>query len=85
MVNRDPSRAATSVLQSHQGTAHMIGSPSSWRVILLIGEQRDSAWTPALVQWKIRELELRAGHGSQRGGNKPGPARDYSLKTVRDV
>jgi transposase len=36
------------------------------------------------MQWKMRELELRAGRGSRRGGNKPGPARDYSLKTVRD-
>ena len=34
--------------------------------------------------WKLRELELKAGHASRRGGNKPGPARDYSLKDVRD-
>jgi hypothetical protein len=26
---------------------------------------------------------LRAGNGSRRGGNKPGPARDYSLKYSR--
>jgi transposase len=39
---------------------------------------------PALLQWKLRELELKAGSPSRRGGNKPGPARDYSLKTVRD-
>jgi transposase len=51
----------------------------------LLANEEDYAWTrPALMQWKIRELELRAGHGSRRGGNKPGPARDYSLKTVRD-
>jgi hypothetical protein len=37
-----------------------------------------------LLQWKLRELELKAGSPSRRGGNKPGPARDYSLKTVRD-
>jgi transposase len=36
------------------------------------------------MQWKIRELELKAGHSSRRGGNKPDSARDYSLKTVRD-
>jgi transposase len=51
----------------------------------LLTNEEDYAWTrPALMQWKIRELELKAGHGSRRGGNKPGPARDYSLKTVRD-
>lgn len=45
----------------------------------------DYAWTrPALLQWKLRELELRAGAASRRGGNKKGPASDYSLKTVRD-
>jgi hypothetical protein len=36
------------------------------------------------MQWKIRELELKAGSISRRGGNKPGSARDYSLKTIRD-
>ena len=51
----------------------------------LLTNEEDYAWTrPALMQWKIRELELRAGRASRRGGNKPGPARDYSLKTVRD-
>lgn len=39
---------------------------------------------PALLQWKLRQLELKAGHASRRGGNKPGPARDYSLEAVRD-
>ena len=52
----------------------------------LLTNAEDYAWTrPALMQWKIRELELRAGRASRRGGNKPGPARDYSLKTVRDI
>jgi transposase len=51
----------------------------------LLTKKEDYAWTrPALLQWKMRELELKAGHASRRGGNKPGPARDYSLKTVRD-
>lgn len=51
----------------------------------LLTKEEDYAWTrPALMQWKLRELELRAGRASRRGGNKPGPARDYSLKTVRD-
>src|SRR5215831_4109434 len=31
---------------------------------------------------EARQLQLRAGRASRRGGNKPGPARDYSLKTA---
>lgn len=51
----------------------------------LLSKGQDYAWSrPALLQWKLRELELKAGSPSRRGGNKPGPARDYSLKTVRD-
>jgi transposase len=51
----------------------------------LLVKGRDYAWSrPALVQWKRRQLELKAGCPSRRGGNKPGPARDYSLKTTRD-
>jgi len=51
----------------------------------MLTKKEDYAWTrPALMQWKLRELELRAGRASRRGGNKPGPARDYSLKTIRD-
>ena len=51
----------------------------------LLSKGQDYAWSrPALLQWKLRELELKAGSRSRRGGNKPGPARDYSLKTVRD-
>jgi len=51
----------------------------------MLTKKEDYAWTrPALLQWKVRELELKAGHASRRGGSKPGPARDYSLKTVRD-
>lgn len=51
----------------------------------LLSRGQDYAWSrPALLQWKLRELELKAGSPSRRGGNKPGPARDYSLKTVRD-
>lgn len=51
----------------------------------LLSKGQDYAWSrPALLQWKLRELELTAGSPSRRGGNKPGPARDYSLKTVRD-
>lgn len=51
----------------------------------MLTKGEDYAWTrPALMQWKQRELELKAGHASRRGGNKRGPACDYSLKTVRD-
>jgi hypothetical protein len=35
----------------------------------LLTNAEDYAWTrPALMQWKIRELELRAGRTSRRGG-----------------
>ena len=51
----------------------------------ILSKEEDYAWTrPALMHWKIRELELKAGFISRRGGNKPGPARDSSLKTGRD-
>jgi len=53
-----------------------------WHVL---AKEQDYAWArPALVQWKRRQLELKAGRPSRRGGNKPGPAHDYSLKTTRD-
>jgi len=43
----------------------------------ILSKEEDYAWTrPALMQWKIRELELKAGSISRRGGNKPGSARD---------
>jgi transposase len=51
----------------------------------MLTKEEDYAWTrPALLQWKLRAVELTAGEPSRRGGNKSGPARDYSLKTVRD-
>ena len=51
----------------------------------MLSKEEEYAWArPALMQWKMRELELRAGSASRRGGNKAGPARDYSLKAVRD-
>lgn len=51
----------------------------------MLTKGEDYAWVrPALLQWKFRELELKAGNPSRRGGNRPGPAREYSLKTVRD-
>jgi transposase len=51
----------------------------------MLTKQEDYAWTrPALLQWKLRELALKAGEPSRRGGNHKGPASDYSLQTVRD-
>lgn len=51
----------------------------------MLTKGQDYTWArPALLQWKLRELELKAGHPSRRGGNAPGPAREYSLQTVRD-
>jgi len=51
----------------------------------MLTKGQDYAWVrPALLQWKFRELELKAGNPSRRGGNRPGPAREYSLQTVRD-
>jgi transposase len=51
----------------------------------LLSRGEDYAFArPALVAWKLRGLELVAGMPSRRGGNEPGPARDYSLRAVRD-
>lgn len=51
----------------------------------MLTRQKDYVWVrPALLQFKLRRLELMAGHRSRRGGNKPGPARDYSVKAIRD-
>ena len=51
----------------------------------LLSKEEDYAWArPALVAWKRRRLELQAGEPSRRGGNKPGPASEYSLRQVRD-
>jgi hypothetical protein len=41
----------------------------------------DYAWArPALVAMKQRQMQLKAGAASRRGGNAPGPARDYSIR-----
>lgn len=32
---------------------------------------------------KQRQMQLKAGANSRRGGNAPGPARDYSVKALR--
>jgi transposase len=40
---------------------------------------------PALLQWKLRKLELKAGHPSRRSGKQKGSAADYNKKSVRDA
>ena len=50
----------------------------------LLTKQEDYAWgRPALVAMKQRQMQLKAGANSRRGGNAPGPARDYSIKALR--
>jgi transposase len=51
----------------------------------MLSKSEDFTWNrPALFQWKLRNLELTAGHPSRRGGKQKGPAADYSKKSVRD-
>lgn len=40
---------------------------------------------PALHQAKLRQMEIKAGIPSKRGGNTPGRARDYNIKPLRDA
>lgn len=54
----------------------------SWH---LLAKQEDYAWVrPALHAKKLRDLELKAGFPSQKGGNKRGKAYDYNFRHVRD-
>ncbi len=39
---------------------------------------------PALLQAKLRQMEIKAGLPSKRGGNTPGRARDYNIKSLRE-
>jgi transposase len=51
----------------------------------LLTKQEDYAWArPALVAMKQRQMQLKAGAASRRGGNAPGPARNYSIKALRE-
>lgn len=51
----------------------------------MLSKNEDFTWNrPALLQWKLRKLELTAGYPSRRGGKQRGPAADYSKKSVRD-
>lgn len=52
----------------------------------MMSKDEDFIWNrPALLQWKLRKLELKAGHPSRRGGKQKGSAADYSKKSVRDA
>jgi hypothetical protein len=49
------------------------------KIAVLAGltKQEDYAWArPALVAMKQRQMQLKGGANSRRGGNTPGPARD---------
>ncbi|WP_282611295.1 IS110 family transposase [Pelagibius sp. Alg239-R121] len=51
----------------------------------LLTKDEDYTWSrPALMDWKLRKLELAAGYPSCRGGRSKGSAADYSKQLVRD-
>jgi len=51
----------------------------------ILSKDEDYTWNrPALLQWKLRKLELKAGRPSRRGGRQKGSATAYSNKSVRD-
>ena len=48
----------------------------------MLTKGEDFTWSrPALLQWKLRKLELKAGHPSRRGGHQKGSAAAYSNKS----
>jgi hypothetical protein len=45
-------------------TAYALTKKARSKYVQVVAENEDYAWTrPALLQWKLRELELKAGHG----------------------
>jgi transposase len=51
----------------------------------MLTKDEDYTWNrPALLDWKLRKLELKAGHPSRRGGRSFLLAAAYSDKSVRD-
>jgi transposase len=51
----------------------------------LMSKQEDYTWTrPALHAKKLRDLELKAGFPSQKGGNQRGKAYDYNFRHIRE-
>ncbi|MBQ0819423.1 MULTISPECIES: IS110 family transposase [Microvirga] len=52
----------------------------------MLSKDEDYTWSrPALLQWKLRYLELAAGYPSHRGGRQKGPAAAYGNKAVREA
>jgi transposase len=52
----------------------------------MLSKDEDYTWSrPALLQWKLRHLELAAGYPSRRGGKQKGTAAAYSHKAVREA
>lgn len=87
-VTPGPLRAFYARIQGRKGkqvaavaTAREI-SVLAWH---LLTKQEDYAFArPALVAMKERQMQLKAGATPRRGGNAPGPARDYSVKGLRE-
>jgi transposase len=51
----------------------------------LMSKQEDYTWTrPALHAKKLRDLELKAGFPSQKGGSQRGKAYDYNFRHIRE-
>ncbi len=50
---------------------------------MLMKEDDYTRSRPALLQWKLRHLELTAGHPSHRGGKQKGSAAAYSDPPAR--
>ncbi|WP_414476501.1 IS110 family transposase [Microvirga sp. M2] len=52
----------------------------------MLSKDEDYTWSRlALLQWKLRYLELAAGYPSRRGGRQKGSAAAYSKKAVREA
>ncbi len=51
----------------------------------MLSKGEEYIWShPALLDWKLRKLELTAGYPSHRGGRTKGSVANYGLKSVRD-
>ena len=64
---------------------HVAAVATARKLAVILSKDEDYTWDrPALLQWKLRKLELKAGHPSRRGGRQKGSAAAYSNKSVRD-
>ena len=84
-------RPATRLLHPDQGQTgkHVAAVATARKLAVIIwhilSKDEDYTWNrPALLQWKLRKLELKAGYPSRRGGRQKGSAAAYSNKSVRD-